>query len=158
MCSSLVSRKGNQEHDPAGCQVCFSRPSSRPAWHCGNNLRTSLPRRSFVGSTMKSRSSSKRVFTFRRNLRRRNLSTRKMWITRFKIFSRADGSGRIKTLLRRSRVHTPPRKGQSTHRTLFNLNEATVKRQTTYEDLHMLKFGKHGLNPILVSNAEREKN
>ena len=40
---------------------------------------------------MESRSSSKRVFPFRRNLLRRNSSTRKMWILRFKIFSRTDG-------------------------------------------------------------------
>jgi hypothetical protein len=42
--------------------------------------------------------------------------------------------------LSRSRVHTPPGKGkQHIVHALFSLNEATVKRQTTYEDLHMLK-------------------
>ena len=78
---------------PRGCQLCLTRPSSRPVWLGGNNRRTSLPRRSFVGSNMESRSSSKRVFPLRRNLRCRNSSTRKVWISRFKIFSRADGSG-----------------------------------------------------------------
>ena len=70
-------------------------PSSRSAWLGGNNHRTSLPRRSFVGSNMESRSSSKRVFPLRRNPRHRNSSTRKMCISRFKIFSRTDGSGYI---------------------------------------------------------------
>jgi hypothetical protein len=42
--------------------------------------------------------------------------------------------------LSRSRVHTSPGKGkQHIVHDLCNLNEATVKRQTTYEDLHMLK-------------------
>ena len=39
-----------------------------------------------------------------------------------------------------SRVHTPPGKGkQRIVDALWSLNEATVKRQTTYEDLRMLK-------------------
>ena len=42
--------------------------------------------------------------------------------------------------LSRSRVHTPPGKGkQRIVHALCSLNEATVKRQTTYEDLRMLK-------------------
>jgi hypothetical protein len=42
--------------------------------------------------------------------------------------------------LSRSRVHTPPGKGkQRIVHALCSLNEATVNRQTTYEDLHMLK-------------------
>jgi hypothetical protein len=42
--------------------------------------------------------------------------------------------------LSRSRVHTPPDKGkQRIVHTLCSLNDATAKRQTTYEDLHMLK-------------------
>jgi hypothetical protein len=42
--------------------------------------------------------------------------------------------------LSRSRVHTPPGKSkQRIVHVLCSLNEATVKRQTTYEDLHMLK-------------------
>ena len=42
--------------------------------------------------------------------------------------------------LSRSRVHTPPGKGkQRIVHTLCSLNEATVKHQTTYEDLRMLK-------------------
>ena len=41
--------------------------------------------------------------------------------------------------LSRSRVHTPPGKGkQRIVHALCSLNEATVKRQTTYEDLRML--------------------
>ena len=40
----------------------------------------------------------------------------------------------------RSRVHTPPGKGkQRIVHTLCSLNDTTAKRQTTYEDLHMLK-------------------
>ena len=93
MCSPLVSRKGNQEHVPVGVRFVLLDQRSRPDWYGGNNHRTSLPRRSLVGSNMESRSSSKRVFPLRRNPRRRNSSTRKMWISRFKIFSRADGSG-----------------------------------------------------------------
>jgi hypothetical protein len=43
--------------------------------------------------------------------------------------------------LSRSRVHTPPGKGkQRIVHALCSLNEATVKRQTTYEDLRMLKL------------------
>ena len=73
---------------------------------------------------------------------------RKMWILPFRIFSRAVGSGRIfqdlapggDQFLSRSRVHTPPGKGkQRIVHALCSLNEATVKRQTTYEDLRMLK-------------------
>ena len=42
--------------------------------------------------------------------------------------------------LSRSRVHTPPGKGkQRIVHALCSLNDATAKRQTTYEDLHMLK-------------------
>jgi hypothetical protein len=42
--------------------------------------------------------------------------------------------------LSRSRVHTPPDKGkQRIVHALCSLNEATVKRQTSYEDLHMIK-------------------
>ena len=42
--------------------------------------------------------------------------------------------------LSRSRVHTPPVKGkQRIVHALCSLNEATVKRQITYEDLRMLK-------------------
>jgi hypothetical protein len=42
--------------------------------------------------------------------------------------------------LSRSRIHTLPGKGnRCIVHALCNLNEATVKRQTTYEDLHMLK-------------------
>jgi hypothetical protein len=42
--------------------------------------------------------------------------------------------------LSRSRVHTPPGKGkQRIVHALCSLNEATVKRQTTYGDLRMLK-------------------
>jgi hypothetical protein len=42
--------------------------------------------------------------------------------------------------LSRSRVHTPPGKGkQRIVHALCSLNETTVKRQTTYEDLRMLK-------------------
>ncbi len=42
--------------------------------------------------------------------------------------------------LSRSRVHTPPGKGkQSIIHALCSLNDATTKRQTTYEDLRMLK-------------------
>ncbi len=42
--------------------------------------------------------------------------------------------------LSRSRVHTPPGKvKQRIVHTLCSLNDATAKRQTTYEDLHMLK-------------------
>jgi hypothetical protein len=56
-----------------------------------------------------------------------------MWILPFRIFSRAVGSGRIKTLLRVGKG-----KQRIVH-ALYSLNEATVKRQTTYEDLRMLK-------------------
>jgi hypothetical protein len=43
-------------------------------------------------------------------------------------------------LLSRSRVHTPPGKDkQRIVHALCSLNEATVKRQTTYEDLRMIK-------------------
>jgi hypothetical protein len=46
----------------------------------------------------------------------------------------------VEQFLSRSRVHTPPDKGkQNIVDALCNLNETTVKRQTTYEDLHMLK-------------------
>jgi hypothetical protein len=42
--------------------------------------------------------------------------------------------------LSRSRVHAPPDRGkQGIVHALCSLNEATVKRQTTYEDLRMLK-------------------
>ncbi len=42
--------------------------------------------------------------------------------------------------LSRSRVHTPPGKGkQRIVHALCSLNEATVKSQTTFEDLHMIK-------------------
>ncbi len=42
--------------------------------------------------------------------------------------------------LSRSRVHTPPGKGkQRIVHALYSLNEATVKRQTDYEDLCMFK-------------------
>ena len=42
--------------------------------------------------------------------------------------------------LSRSRVHTPPGKGnQRIVYALCRLSEATVNRQTTYEDLRMLK-------------------
>jgi hypothetical protein len=42
--------------------------------------------------------------------------------------------------LSRSRVHTPPDKvNQRIVHVLWNLNEVTVNRQTTYEDLHILK-------------------
>ncbi len=42
--------------------------------------------------------------------------------------------------LSRSRVHTPPGKGkQRIVHAICSLNEATVKRQTTYEDLRMIK-------------------
>jgi hypothetical protein len=42
--------------------------------------------------------------------------------------------------LSRSRVHTPPGKGkQRIVHALCSLNEPTVKRQTTYEDLRMIK-------------------
>ncbi len=42
--------------------------------------------------------------------------------------------------LSRSRVHTPPGKGkQRIEHALCSLNETTVKCQTAYEDLHMLK-------------------
>jgi len=40
--------------------------------------------------------------------------------------------------LSRSRVHTPPDKGNRIVHALCGLNETTVKRQTTYEDLRML--------------------
>jgi hypothetical protein len=70
-----------------------------------------------------------------------------MWISRLKFFSRADGSGRIKTLLRGANTSSPdleftrpPGKGkQRIVHALCSLNEAMVKRQTTYEDLRMLK-------------------
>jgi hypothetical protein len=43
--------------------------------------------------------------------------------------------------LSRSRVHTPPVKDkQRIVHALCTLNEATVKHQTTYEDLHMFNF------------------
>ena len=48
--------------------------------------------------------------------------------------------GRVKTLLRGVSSYTPPDKdNHHIVNDLCSLNEATVKRQTTYEDLHMLK-------------------
>ncbi len=43
-------------------------------------------------------------------------------------------------ILSRSRVHTPPGKGkQRIVHALYSLNDTMAKRQTTYEDHHMLK-------------------
>ena len=72
-------------HEPRWCQECFTRPNCSPVWSGGNVHRTLLPTKCFDRSIMESRSSSRRVFPLRRNPRCRNSSTRKMWISRFKI-------------------------------------------------------------------------
>jgi hypothetical protein len=89
------------------CQVFSTYASCRPALRGGKCRNTSPPRQCSEGSSMESRWSSKRVFPLRRNLRRRNSSIRKMWILPSRIFSRADASGRIKTLLREATSSSP---------------------------------------------------
>ncbi len=60
-----------------------------------------------------------------------------------------------KQFLSRSRVHTPPVKGkQRIVHALCSLNEATVKSQTTYEDLHMLKSVVRPQDFMLILDVE----
>ncbi len=57
--------------------------------------------------------------------------------------------------LSRSRVHTPPGKGkQQFVQDLYSLNEATVKRQTRYEDLRMLKSVVRPQDWMLILDVE----
>jgi hypothetical protein len=98
MCSHLVPRKGNQEYGTASARLVLQHQAAgRPHWPGGNSLSTLSPRKWFATSSRESKWSSKRVCPFRRNLRRRSLSTRKTSILQFKICSRADELGCIKT-------------------------------------------------------------
>jgi hypothetical protein len=147
-----VLASGSREREPGichhRCQVFSTHATCRPVLCGGKCLNTSLPRKCYDGSIMESRWSSQRVFPLCRNLRRRNSSIGKMWILPSRIFSRTDVSGCIKTLLREATSSspdqgftlTPPNKAkQCIVDVLCSLNDTTVKRQTTYEDLHMIK-------------------
>ena len=106
-----VLASGSREREPGiwhrRYQVFSTHASCRPALRGGKCRNTSPPRKCSDGSSMESKWSSKRVFPLRRNLRRRNSSIRKTWILPSRICSRADASGRIKTLLREATSSSP---------------------------------------------------
>jgi hypothetical protein len=109
--SSKCACSGSREREPGichhRCQVFSTHATCRPVLRGGKCLNTSPPRKCSDGSSMESRWSSQRVFPLRRNLRRRNSSIRKMWNLPSRIFSRADVSGCIKTLLREATSSSP---------------------------------------------------
>jgi hypothetical protein len=144
---ALVPRKGNQEYDTTGARfVLLNKTSFSPLWFGGNNRSTLPPRKCSAGSIMESKWSSKRVFPLRRNLRSQNLSTHRMSfcdqrpsrgpthrdVSRPEVGRRA-GSLQVKG------SHSSDKDKQRIVHALCSLNESTVNRQTTYEDLRILR-------------------
>ena len=116
MCSPLVSRKGNQEHGTKGARIVLLIQAAGQPGMVENPAELHLQQgpsldRAVIQELLKGR----------------------------KIGAYQDLAQGGEQFLSRSRVHTPPGKGkQRIVHALCSLNEATVKRQTTYEDLRML--------------------
>ena len=146
MCSPLVSRKGNQEHGPAGARFVLLDQAPRQLGMVETTQEhrfqecPSLDRTWSQGRVPKGSSLCAETFgaEIRRPARCGFRDSRSSQGTTDRDVSKPCSGGRTLPL-QISSSHSS-RKGQAAHRACpLNLNEVTVKQQTTYEDLLILK-------------------